>query len=805
MSSAPRQLATSLGPPLVHRDGVWVLDLTSLPILHGLSVLSRALAETVAAQVRSDPIDVVVERRLRVRENPELVETYGVESVRLVAEVDVIDAMVAVPDQLERRLRAVLGSLQRPRFLDALLPADRGSSRALVAEFGDGDARHRFVLEHVARRDGQRGAFRLTVERLRTARLDLSRLPHVRIDDVEDRQFIAGSTRIAETWTDALRREAERGRRSFREGRSPHSHLFRQLDQAGLSPLQRVSLQWAEAAQSFLLESVPAAVAALLKRVLLACEDRQVRALLDAREVVRVDAGALPVFLDVAQLGRVLELSLGERRTSHDVAAFLRRMPCLARAVESARTAAPLTGVRVFLVHHMTAEVVGLIAALRALGCRDLVCLFVTYAGEPPASYLDAVLDLPPDEFRALALVNVPSPAHVEGHYRLSEHYSRLDEAPAIAAALAGRDAEYLPAMRAAAVVPFLALVARAEQAFERVLLVEDGGYLGPVIQDALLQGLTVAAFAASLGHAVDESRLLREVLGPPLLATVEHTRNGFDRLAEVEARHGALAVPSYSIAISRLKRDVESREVAAAVLNAIETVLAADGRILARRTCLVLGCHGAIGRELVRALQSRVDHPDQQLAGIDLRASESASPSCSARTLDELPPERWLATDLVIGVTGASVVRAADVERWLVGSERELLVLASGSTKKVEFRELMVWFDGLLRAAAPTIDGRAVAVSVAEASDPRTARLYAHRWQFAFADGRQRTILALGNLTPINFLFYGVATELIDEVLAELTTLSLGAVANAREGRELPRLLAVDRDVDAHGRPLRQ
>ena len=100
------------------------------------------------------------------------------------------------------------------------------------------------------------------------------------------------------------------------------------------------------------LESVPAEISSLLKRVLLACEDRQVRELLAARAVVRVDAGPLPVFLDIAQLGRVLELSLGQRRERGDVSTFLRRMPCLSRTVASAAAKKPLAGVRVFLVHH---------------------------------------------------------------------------------------------------------------------------------------------------------------------------------------------------------------------------------------------------------------------------------------------------------------------------------------------------------------------------------------------------------------------------------------------------------------------
>jgi hypothetical protein len=804
MSAATPNLPTSLGPDLVHRDGVWTLDLEQLAIVHGLSVLARALCEMVVQHARAERFDVVVERKLRSRENPELVDVHGIELVRLAVEPEVVDALLQQPELFERRLRALLGSLQRARFRELLLPRRRADAVALVAEFGDNGHRQRFLLEHVARRDGQAGAFRVTVAAAAAARIDLGRLPHVVIDDIENRQFLAGSTRIAETWAEACRREAERGRRSFREGRSPHSHLFKQLDQAGLQQLQRVSLQWSEAAQTFLLESVPSEVAHLLKRVLLACEDATVRRLLGERQVVRVDAGPLPVYLDLAQLGRVLELSLGQRRERMDCGAFLARMPATAAAAAQATADQPLRGVRVFLVHHMTAEVVGTIAALRALGCRDLVTLFVTYAGEPPASYLDAVLDLPPDEFAALALVNVPARGHVEGHYRLSEHYSHLDDAGAIADALRrdGRDRAYLTAMRAAASVPFLRQMARAEAAGERLLVVEDGGYLGPVLQDALLQGRTVAQFAAELGATSADARPLAGALGGRLVATVEHTRNGYDKLVDVARRHGKLAVPSYSIAVSQLKRGVESREVAASILNAVESVLNADGRILARRSALVLGCVGAIGGELVRHLLPRVDDADRQLFGVDLRIGEHPARCAAVRTFADVPPERWLQTDLVLGVTGVSIVRGADVERWLCGSPREQLVLASGSTKKVEFHDLMQWIDGLLRADEPTVGGRRVDVAVDEMLDPRTARLYAHRWRFSFRDdGRVRTVLAMGGLTPINFLFYGVSTELIDEVLAQLVTVALGALRNAAAGPVSPRLYAVDHECDADGR----
>ncbi len=796
----PDRIETSLGPELVRADGLWRLDLAELPVLHGLSVLSRALAEMVLGQARSDRVEVAVERKLRPRENPELLERFHIEQVKVGAELAVVEAR---PDLLETRLRALLGSLQRQRYRDALLPA-AGAPRVLVAEFDDG-APQRFLLEHLPpRHDGGRGALRITIEGAGERRLDLAALPHVRIENAADRHFIAGSTRIAQTWTEALRRECARGRRSFLEQRDPHSHLFKQFDQAGLGSLQRVSLQWSESALPLLLENEPAATSELLKRVLLALEDRTVRQLLSAREVVRVDAGSVPVFLDIAQLGRVLELAIGQRRHRADADAFLQRMPALAGLTARHAGQRPLHGVPVFLVHHMTAEIVGTIAALRALGCRDLTCLFVTYAGEPPASYLDAVLDLPADEFRALALVHVPQPGHVEGCYRLSPQYSRLDEEPEIVRALRQREGKYLDAMRAVAVVPFLRQVARAEAAGQRVLLVEDGGYLAPPLNDAMLRGDTIAAFARSLGHDCDDARPLADGVGKHLLGTVEHTRNGFDRLVDVQKRNGRLALPAWSIAISRMKREVESREVAASVLAATEAVLNADGRVLARRSCLVLGSRGAIGKELCRALGGRLDAPPQQLVGIDLVANGAGPVAgiAEGKVIADLG-DRWLDVDLVLGVTGDSVLTGADLERWLLHGRHDQLALASGSTKKVEFRGLMAWFESLLQSRSPTLQGEPVQVAVEELLDPRTARVYAHRWCFTLANGRRKAVLALGGLSPINFLFYAVATELIDEVLTQLVQVSLGAVRRVARGVVAPQLFAVDRDVDADAAPL--
>ena len=164
-------------------------------------------------------------------------------------------------------------------------------------------------------------------------------------------------------------------------------------------------------------------------------------------------------------------------------------------------------------------------------------------------------------------------------------------------------------------------------------------------------------------------------------------------------------------------------------------------------------------------------------------------------------PPAQTATAEHVIG---KSIVTGSHVEDWLLNSAKSALVLVSGSTKKVEFAHVMEWFDDLLHQDAPALGGVPVQVRVEELVDPRTARVYGHRWLFRFEGERApRMILALANMTPINFLFYGVATEIIDEVLGQLLTVTLAAVARADNPASAGCMLAVDHQVDQDGNPL--
>ena len=58
------------------------------------------------------------------------------------------------------------------------------------------------------------------------------------------------------------------------------------------------------------------------------------------------------------------------------------------------------------------------------------------------------------------------------------------------------------------------------------------------------------------------------------------------------------------------------------------------------------------------------------------------------------------------------------------------------------------------------------------------------------------KRLVFVANMTPVNFLFYGVPTEAMDPVMAQLLRAALGLLRAAEAKRLECRLYAVDRDV---------
>jgi hypothetical protein len=292
-------------------------------------------------------------------------------------------------------------------------------------------------------------------------------------------------------------------------------------------------------------------------------------------------------------------------------------------------------------------------------------------------------------------------------------------------------------------------------------------------------------------------TRRLRDVLDDRLIGSVEHTRNGFDRLAAAERAAGGLVRPAYSIATSRIKVEEEAREVAAGILAALESVYHAQGFVLGRRHPLVIGSRGAIGTQVVQAL-SAGRLKDTSVLGLDVKIARRAA--TEARVWMDLPAARRRAVDLVIGVAGTSVLEAREAEELVLHGTAPVITLASGSTKTVEFRGVADWIERLLAAERPRIRGRPVTVCAADITDPQSGRVYARAFTIRVGGGRpaiEKRLIFVANLTPVNFLFYGVPTEAMDRVMAQLLRASLGLVRAVRTGKmAAPRLYAVDRDI---------
>lgn len=91
-------------------------------------------------------------------------------------------------------------------------------------------------------------------------------IPHLAVTDMGQRTFIADSTRIARTWREGLLRQAQRGREAFIDRRTRGSHLFEQLDQAGLRQLTTVNMSWGEQSAAHIIDSSADELTRLLRR-----------------------------------------------------------------------------------------------------------------------------------------------------------------------------------------------------------------------------------------------------------------------------------------------------------------------------------------------------------------------------------------------------------------------------------------------------------------------------------------------------------------------------------------------------------
>lgn len=822
-----REIPTSLEIPLVGVGGELRIDLTDLPIFFGLSILAGEIARKVIDRYHLDRVDIEVEKKIKRSDTPELA-ALQIENVKAVGDYGVFDRILTDSTAFYEEITHVFGTLQMQRWRRRLYPEDASKlSEALVFEFTRrlpaGELPFRVILERLrSAKKAEKFFLRLTFEALDARHLDLSSFPHVVVHNPEGRTFIRGATRLSRMLSEQVRWQAMRGKRSYSEVTRADSDLFGRLADAGLANLAAVEIGWSERYLEILRSIHPDHLTGIFKKTLLLLEDHTVRRLLRNGETIRVRFGEMFAYLDLSQLGRCLNVSFGERRRVLSLERYLDRMPSVDSAVSSLRRAAPLAGMHVVLIHHITAEVLGFIEALRRLGVARVRTLFVHYGEDVPSDFLEALLSLDQAAFPSYCLDNVQVPRSVEGYFVLSRRFSTLDEVEKLNRTLCETRSGYFEAMVQTAAYLFFLSLMEAAGSGGKCLIIEDGGYLAPFLTSRALQGALLGDLLEELGLSVpggmeDMARLpLSEVLKRLLVGTVEHTKNGMDRLVDLVQKFGGLARPAFTIAVSAYKVNEEAREVAGSILAALEAVLHSQGKVLSRRIPLVLGSEGAIGRNLVAQLKSRCGDGDpQSCLEVDLRVSGEGNRrrrEWAATRFDALPHSRLARVDLILGVTGQPALRWEDVEFLLLNGERDCVYLVSGSTKTIEFEQVSRRLDELLKARDPCVGGFPCRIESEDMVDPQTGRRLGRRYVFRFSEfpGRPgrvvvRELAFPGNLMPINFLYYGVPGEIMDPVLCQLLRTSVGLVRRSRGGGPLENVLyAVDQEIDQDGLDLK-
>ncbi|MDX1958402.1 MAG: hypothetical protein SFU98_07500 [Leptospiraceae bacterium] len=806
-------IETSLGVNLYNNGNRWEIDLTHLRIFTGLSVLARVIGDQIIDTVESGVGDVSFIYKINPNINPQLPEMQ-INYIQIYAKSGVLDDIMLFKDEFHEHLRSVFGTFQRPVWGKKIHPEFFGensrevSSAILVFPFHhispNDDVDYQFVLERGENlRNPGKFFFRLTIENFKDSLITASKKPFLIVDDLKSRVFIAGSTKMSESLNEKLKAACKKGMNSFSEENLVYGHLFEQVSKTLIGDIDQLNFFWEKEFSEFMLSSDKTDRLVLLKRIFLTLEDNEICKLLVSGQEISISHGKFTINVYLTRMCRVLNFSINKDRILLTPSFYLDRMPLVKKLTLRDDRPFDFTGIRIFLIHHITSEILALIEAFRRLNVEELQVMFVKYGGVVPNVYLDILLEINQMNFFSTGLYRTQDEFRRD-YYLLSRAYSTIDNYNELNSYLEKKKWNFYDAMKFISGHFFLKFAFRAIKDGKKVLLVEDGGYLAPNWHDYAIKNVTLDDVCKEflVDNLLSDSLTYGEFMDKFLIGTVEHTRNGYDRLLKVKQAHGKLYCTSYSIAISHNKVVEESKEVAHSILSSIESILHGQGMVLSRRKMIVLGAAGNIGGFLSQYLiHGRLHETNKDLIQIDLKFDNSIKNQYIK--LSDIPESDFLDLELFIGVIGESILKNDFIEKLLIQGKKEKLIFASGSTKTVEFADLTLFLNGLFSMKEQKIKNIPVKTRFERIVDPQSQIDQGGKVTIEFLDGSHnvKILYLLSDLSPINFLFYGVPTETMDMIISNLASVSLGMVDQMKKDKILPsNLYAVDHEIDRWG-----
>ncbi len=814
---------TTFGVPLMEQqDGQFLIDLTSVRVFAGIPGFVGYLAKQTLENFRKTTMDVLTQVVVDADSTPELA-ALGVGYVVLYARGTVARHLVEAQQHFLDHLRLVFDALQTPQWGKLVFPHGFGTPESALEDHPDARRRalhfpfydetgqpntYFFLLEY----DGKGRFLRITIEDAAESRLFLKRIPHQVVKDTGRLHYQQDIATMVEQLFTGIHRECQNQQNEYMEipGRQPA--LFELLIAAGLTEVSGTVFRWTQETAEMLLLNNNTGFTTVLAKILLLLEDESVIGTLSEGNVLEMMDGTNRIYFDLSRKGAILNISMGTPRKQPDMLAHLKRMPHLFQTVQQANLP-PLNPYRILLIHHATSEVLGFVKALQEAQCPAVTTLFIRYRGIVPDALIEDMLSLPGQHFKFYGLQRVELRDAIEGAYILSRQYSPIAGLEGLDAALRTRRRNYLESMRYAGLQLFFKEAFKALGEKQKLLPIEDGGYIAPVLNRFCHEEKT-------LGQALEACEIdpfpnlpttmpFKEWLAEVMPATFEHTANGYYQLRDVEKECGSLYIPCFTIALSNYKNVKEAESCAYSILSAVESIFHGQGKCIMHRHALVLGCRGNIGAFLLRATGDRTSHGGAY--GIDLKVESSSSLFPEYQGIEAVPDRIWQSLDLFLGMTGISVLKQPFFEKLLLRGRSQSLFFASGSTKTAEFADLTDWLGKLARSEVPVIGNQRVALKTIPIKDPQNGMLQGHRIRISFEnpgavngltpDHPHKDIFLLGDSMPINFLYYGVPGEVIDGVFEELFCLVSGAMATWCEGKPYPPdIYAVDVNIDKFG-----
>jgi hypothetical protein len=782
-------------------DHSFSVDLSGIVVFDGVETIVARLTEQLREACFFGQTDISVNVNVEPLICPQLYNS-GIHKVFLYSAIESMDDLPILHDEIINHLRYIFNALQSSGISENLLNyGDQNENpSALLFPFNRSVQNDQTGLHYLVERVKGGHFLRITVDDLEHTRLNLRRIGHKIISNIELVPDHFNLKLEATTLLSLIVNRCRDGKLSFKDQGFQLGGLLHFLQSAGYVDLQEISVSWPRSISSDLIMNPNLAWQGGISRLMLILSDSTTKALLLSGKTIQASHNNSLAYIYLSQKNRNLQIDLEEKLEIADLSKYLSGMKQLQELANNATQA--LKEIHILFIHHFTHETLAVLGAFEQMKVSSVDTLWVKYSGSIPPAYRETIFSLPESAYRFFGL-QLLSGSRSDMSFCISEQYSPLGQLSRLQTLLKSGSYEFYRAMQLVSMHLFLNTVLNSSS-HKSIMIVEDGGYLAPLLNRLSLEQLSVGEvfdrfqFEPLPGHDTNREMLFHDWIKPRFIGSVEHTRNGYDALKAVETQFGKLAFPACTLAISNFKVQGESVEVAYSCLNAIENILNGQGFVLSNRKCMVLGSLGAIGTPTMKILNHRLGH--ENLSGVDLKFDKKQDyPWIQVANPDQIPKEFLFSTDLIFGVIGKSILNSSFFEDLILNTSKKALFLASGSTKRFEFFDFIQWADKLLTDPSPTIKGIPVKVEIQAIEDAQTSSMQGSKWLFELIGmDKKIEIDLLSYGMPVNFQYYGVPGETMDKVMAELVLLTkIIAVTPDLP----PKLLALDHEIDGQGK----